>query len=192
MKLLTLLKEIEDCTLCEEHLPMGCNPVITAGTKSKIIVIGQAPGHIVHSTNIPWNDKSGDRLRMWMGVNKDIFYDTDQVSLVPMGFCYPGTGERGDLAPRKECAPLWHTQLIPLLSEVKLIILAGQYAQKYYLGKNRKINLTLNVQHYAEYLPLYFPLPHPSGRNNIWLKKNPWFEEEAVPHLQHLVNNIIQ
>lgn len=165
--------------------------MITAGLKSKIIVVGQAPGQIVHSTNMAWNDKSGDRLRKWMGVEKETFYDTQKISLVPMGFCYPGRGEHGDLAPRKECAPLWHTELIPLLADVKLIILAGNYAQKYYLGKNRKRNLTLNVQHYAEYLPLYFPLPHPSGRNNIWLKKNPWFEQECVPHLQNIIQKIL-
>ena len=191
MKLSTLLKEIKDCKVCAEHLPMGCNPVLTAGTKSKIIVIGHAPRHIVYKTHIAWNDKSGNRLRMWMGVDKETIYDIDQVALVPMGFCYPGTRNSGDLPPRKECAPLWHTQLLPLLSNVKLIILTGAYAQKYYLGKNKK-NLTRNVQHYAEYLPLYFPLPHPSGRSNIWLKNNPWFEEETVPHLKHLVNYIIQ
>lgn len=192
MKLFTLKQNISKCTECKEHLPLGCNPVFSAGTKSKIIVIGQAPGHIVHRTNIPWNDTSGDRLRKWMGVDKETFYDIKKVSLIPMGFCYPGTGDRGDLPPRKECAPMWHTQLLPLLTDVKLIILAGAYAQKYYLSKNRKRNLTLNVQHYEEYLPLYFPLPHPSGRNNIWLKKNPWFEQECVPHLKHIIQEMLE
>lgn len=186
-----LLLEISSCVVCQEHLPLGCNPVLTAGLRSKIIVIGQAPGHIVHATGIPWNDKSGDRLRIWMGIDKEMFYNIEKVSLIPMGFCYPGSGDRGDLPPRPECAPLWHHQLIDRLPQVQLIILAGMYAQKYYLAKRRKKNLTLTVQHYAEYLPRFLPIPHPSGRNNIWLKKNPWFEEELVPHMQYLVKEIL-
>lgn len=186
-----LLKDVRSCKECEKHLPLGCNPVLTAGALSKIIVVGQAPGHIVHNTGIPWNDRSGDRLRSWMGIEKDTFYNDSKVSLIPMGFCYPGTGKSGDLPPRKECAPLWHPLLMDHLTETKLIILAGAYAQKYYLRKSAKRNLTLNVLHYAEYLPKFFPLPHPSGRNNIWLKKNPWFEQEAVPHLKALVAEIL-
>lgn len=191
MELSKKLKEIRSCNICKDHLPLGCKPVLSVGKKSSILIIGQAPGRIVHKTNIAWNDKSGDRLRTWMGVNEETFYDSSLFSLIPMGFCYPGTGDKGDLPPRKECAPQWHKQILSLLPDVQLIILAGAYAQKYYLGKNRKRNLTLNVEHYAEYLPTYFPIPHPSGRNNIWLKKNPWFEKEAVPHLQKLIKGIL-
>ncbi|WP_188466162.1 uracil-DNA glycosylase family protein [Marivirga lumbricoides] len=186
----SLLNRVKQCDVCH-NLPCGANPVFTAGALSKIVVVGQAPGRIVHETGIPWNDKSGDNLRSWMGIDKDIFYNTDFISLIPMGFCYPGTGKNGDLPPRKECAPLWHQQLLSNMPHVKLVILAGQYAQRFYLGKKAKSNLTSTVQNFKEYLPGFFPLPHPSPRNNIWQAKNPWFKIEVLPELKEEVNQIL-
>ncbi|MBK6265165.1 uracil-DNA glycosylase family protein [Marivirga sp. S37H4] len=186
-----LLQEIKGCNVCKNHLPHGANPVLTAGVSSRIVVVGQAPGRAVHETGIPWNDKSGDNLRSWMGVGKSIFYNTHMISLIPAGFCYPGTGKNGDLPPRKECAPMWHQKLLNEMGQVELIILAGQYAQKHYLNKSAKGNLTATVQNFEEYLPKFFPLPHPSPRNNIWQAKNRWFKAEVLPVLKNEVNRIL-
>jgi uracil-DNA glycosylase len=179
-----LLKQIRKCKECERYLPDGVNPIISASTKSKIVIIGQAPGRIVHHSSIPWNDKSGDNLRNWLGVDKNIFYDATKMALMPMGFCYPGTGKTGDLPPRPECAPLWHDKLLRLMPNVKLILLIGQYAQNYYLGDKAEKTLTETVSNYKNYLPNYFPLPHPSPRNNIWQAKNDWFGKEVLPELR--------
>lgn len=186
-----LLKKIKNCKECEKYLPLGVNPIIAASTKSKIIIIGQAPGLIVHSTGIPWNDKSGDNLRAWLGVDKSTFYNTDLFALMPMGFCYPGKGKTGDLAPRTECAPLWHKKLIESMQDVKLILLIGQYSQNYYLGDLVKNNLTETVKRFKIFLPKYFPLPHPSPRNNIWQKKNSWFAKIVLPDLKKRVEKIL-
>lgn len=180
----TLLAQIRNCRACEEHLPLGANPVIAASKKSKIIIIGQAPGKAVHNTSIPWNDKSGDNLRKWLGIDKATFYNSDQIAIVAMGFCFPGTGKNGDLPPRRECANLWHQQLLASMPNIKLTLLIGQYAQKHYLGKQVKGNLTETVKDFRSHLPNYFPLPHPSGRNNIWQAKNQWFKQEVLPALQ--------
>jgi uracil-DNA glycosylase len=166
-------------------------PIISAGPKSRLIIIGQAPGRIVHQTGIPWNDKSGDNLRNWLSLDKERFYNTELIALVPMGFCYPGTGKSGDLAPRAECAPLWHHKLLTLMAQAELILLIGQYAQTYYLGEQRKATLTETVQHFKGYLPKYFPLPHPSPRNNIWQAKNPWFGQEVLPELKKRVQELL-
>lgn len=187
----SLLHEIKKCQVCAEQLALGPNPVVTAGRNSRIVVIGQAPGKIVHETGIPWNDKSGDNLRKWMGVDRETFYDTANFSLMPMGFCYPGRGKSGDLPPRPECAPLWHGQLLEQMAQVKLILLVGNYAQNFYLGKRTKRTLTETVQNFESYLPQYFPLPHPSPRNNIWQAKNPWFREEALPALKEKIRKIL-
>jgi uracil-DNA glycosylase len=187
-----LLNEIRNCKVCEEHLPHGCNPIISASKKSKIVIIGQAPGRKVHDSSIPWNDKSGDNLREWLGVDKATFYDPDNFAIVGMGFCYPGTGKSGDLPPRKECAPLWHPKLQREMNDVELTILIGQYAQKYYLGKTAKRSLTETVGYFHEYLPNYFVLPHPSPRNNIWQSKNRWFPSEVLPNLKERVNFILK
>jgi len=181
-----LLKNIADCTVCETHLPLGPRPVVAATPTSKIVIIGQAPGLKVHQTGIPFNDPSGDRLRDWMGIDNKVFYDATKIAIIPMGFCYPGRGKSGDLPPRKECAPLWHPLLFEMMPEVKLKLLVGQYAQKYYLENNAKRNLTETVRAYKEYLPNFLPLPHPSPRNNIWLKKNEWFEEDLIPELRDI------
>ena len=185
-----LIKQIRECKVCEPHLPLGANPIISASRKSKIAIIGQAPGIIVHDTKKPWNDRSGKQLRDWLGVSEDEFYSTDNFALVPMGFCYPGKGKGGDLPPRKECAPLWHDKVFDAM-DLRLILLIGIYSQKYYLGKEMKNNLTQTVKHYKEYLPNYFPTPHPSPRNLMWQRRNPWFMEDNVPHLQKLVRSII-
>jgi len=164
-----LLTEIRQCQVCLPELKDGVNPVIEAHPNSKIAIIGQAPGSIVHRTGIPWDDKSGERLRKWLKVDNDTFYNPEIFAIVPMGFCYPGKGKSGDLPPRKECAPLWHQKLIDQMPKLQLYILIGTYAQNYYLKEKRKRTLTETVKCYEEYLPLYLPLPHPSPRNNIWL-----------------------
>ena len=151
------------------------------------MIIGQAPGRVVHASGITWDDKSGDNLRSWLGVTKEQFYNPDIFGIMPMGFCYPGTGKSGDLAPRSECAPLWHHQLIDKMPTIKLNLLIGNYAQKYYLQKSYQKNLTTTVQNFEAYLPQNLPLPHPSPRNNIWMKKNPWFKEDILPILKAIV-----
>lgn len=187
-----LIKEISKCNICKEHLKLGPKPIVSAHRKSKIVVIGQAPGSIVHNTGIPWNDKSGKNLRKWMGIDEIDFYNSQKIAIIPMGFCYPGKGNSGDLPPRKECAPLWHNQLLDLLDEVELILLIGKYAQDYYLKRDAKKTITENVKNYQEYLPKYFPLPHPSPRNNIWQAKNEWFSRLIIPELQKEIKRILK
>ena len=155
-------------------------------------IVGQAPGKVVHQSGIPWDDKSGDRLREWLGVSKVQFYNPDLFALVPMGFCYPGKGKSGDLPPREECAPQWHDFLFEKMKGLKFIILIGAYAQDYYLKSQKKNSLTETVKCYTDYLPRFFVLPHPSPRNNIWLRKNQWFEGEVIPKLQERVDFIFQ
>lgn len=186
-----LLSDIRCCTICSRFLPLGPNPVLSAGTKSRIIIIGQAPGKKVHESGIPWDDKSGDELRRWLGVSKEQFYDNRLFALVPMGFCYPGKGISGDLPPRPECAPAWHSVLLKQMKQVQLTILIGQYSQAYYLGEKIKPTLTETVRSFKKYLPGLLPLVHPSPRNRIWQKKNPWFEKELVPVLRQTIHRII-
>jgi uracil-DNA glycosylase len=186
-----LLEQIKICSVCKPHLEFGVNPVIQASSKSKIIIISQAPGRIVHNTNIPWNDKSGDTLRNWLGIDKELFYNDEIFALIPMSFCFPGKGKSGDLPPRKECAPLWHEKLLTHLNDPQLILLVGQYAQNYYLKDTAKPTLTETVRAFENYLPRFFPLPHPSPRNNIWQSKNSWFQEEVLPILKTTVRNLI-
>lgn len=187
-----LLDEISNCKFCEKYLSHGARPVITANKKSKIVIIGQAPGIAVHNSGIPWDDKSGDNLRSWMDIDKDVFYNTNLISIIPMGFCYPGKGKTGDLPPRKECAPLWHDSLMKKMDNVQLVILVGKYAQDYYLKKGAKKNLTENVRQFEEFLPEYFVLPHPSPRNNIWQAKNDWFKKYVILELKNVVRGILQ
>lgn len=177
-----LLHSIRNCTICEKHLPFGPRPVLNCTSKSKIAIIGQAPGVRVHKSGIPWDDPSGKNLRDWLGVSDEAFYDPDIFAIVPMGFCYPGTGKSGDLAPRKECAKEWHEELFQHMPNLELTLLIGKYAQDYYL--NTKQSLTQNVKQFRDFLPEYFVLPHPSPRNNIWQKKNPWFKAEVLPELK--------
>jgi uracil-DNA glycosylase len=179
-----LLTDIRRCTLCQQQLPHGCRPVMAASPSSRLVIIGQAPGRRVHESGIPWDDASGNQLRAWLNIDQTVFYDPEKIALVPMGFCYPGTGKSGDLPPRPECAPQWHGQIWAHMQGVQLILLIGQYAQKYYLGKASKETLTDTVRAFRDYLPRYFPLPHPSPRNNIWQKKNAWFGAELLPELR--------
>lgn len=188
----TLLKEIEGCRVCAEFFEYEPRPVISVSPLSKILIIGQAPGTVVHNTGIAWNDKSGNNLRKWMGVSSDEFYNTDNFGIVPMGFCYPGKGKSGDLPPRKECAPLWHQRIFSEMKNVKLTLLIGKYAQDYYLKNTKSQTLTDSVKNYKAHLPNHFVLPHPSPRNNIWMAKNPWFQHEVIPELQHTVSLILK
>ena len=165
--------------------------MVKAGADAKVLIIGQAPGRKVHETGVPWDDPSGRNLRKWLGVSEDTFYDENKFALVPMGFCFPGTGKSGDLPPRPECAPLWHPRLMSSFNSVKLTLLVGQYAQRYYLPKEIKTTLTETVRTYKDCIPSYFPLPHPSPRNNMWMKRNPWFQEQLVPELKHIVKRIL-
>ena len=179
------------CSVCNPFLEFGARPILTAHENSRIIVIGQAPGRVVHKSGVPWDDKSGDNLRAWMGINNEIFYDPEKIALIPMGFCYPGTGKSGDLAPRKECAPLWHNSLLEQLTKVKLVLLVGKFAQDYYLKDAAKRTLTETVQNYKQYLPRYFVMPHPSPRNNIWQAKNEWFKAEVLPELKEMTRKAL-
>ena len=185
-----LLREIRACTHCLDHLPLGPRPILEAHPESKVAVISQAPGYAVHQSGVAWMDPSGVRLRNWMGVSEKEFYDTTNFAIIPSGFCYPGRGKSGDLPPRPECAPLWHEKIFRRLQNLELLLVIGQYAQARYLD-NRKRTLTETVRNYTDYLPRYFPLPHPSGRNNIWLAKNPWFEEELIPELRNTIRGLL-
>lgn len=185
-----LISEAKACRLCEAHLPLGPRPVFLVGAQARLLIVGQAPGRRVHLTGIPWNDPSGDNLRDWLGMTRAGFYDTRRVAILPAGLCFPGTGERGDLPPRPECAPLWHPRFRAALPRIRLTLLVGQYAQAYYLGTRRRKTLADTVRAFAEYLPEYFPLPHPSPRNRLWMKKNPWFAKLVIPALRGRVDGL--
>ena len=187
-----LLAKVRNCHECADHLPYSPRPVLTADVNSPILIIGQAPGRRVQKSGIPWDDPSGDRLRTWMGVDSATFYDKSLISIIPMGFCYPGTGKSGDLPPRPECAKLWHSTLMTMLTSLKLTLLVGNYAQRHYLAEDRKkATLTKTVANWKKYCPKYLPLPHPSPRNNLWLRRNPWFVDEVVPYLRQRVNLVL-
>ena len=180
------------CRLCAAHLPLGPRPVFQVDAKAKILIAGQAPGRRVHETGIPFNDPSGERLRAWMGVDAATFYDPRKIAILPMGFCYPGTGKSGDLPPRPECAAEWRAPLLKLLSSTELTLVIGQYALDWHLKDTQKGSLTETVQNWKQYWPAILPLPHPSPRNNIWLKKNPWFEAEILPMLKQKVGSLLR
>ena len=186
-----LLTEVRACIICKEHLPNHPKPIIRASGKSKILIIGQAPGQKVQNSGIPWDDASGKALREWLSVDIASFYNTELFAIMPMGFCYPGTSKSGDLPPRKECALTWHKKVRDNMPNIQLTLLIGKYAQDYYLQQNAKENLTETVKNYADYLPAYIPLPHPSPRNNIWIKKNSWFKADVIPLLQEKVSIIL-
>ncbi|OOG60361.1 uracil-DNA glycosylase [Rhodanobacter sp. C03] len=187
-----LLTKIRACRLCAAHLPLGPRPVLQASTTSRLLIVSQAPGRKVHDSGIPFNDVSGDRLRDWLGIGRDSFYDASRIAIVPMGFCFPGTGRGGDLPPRPECAPTWHPRLLPLLKQVRLTLVIGQYAQAGILGVPRGTRLTDTVQAWREHLAQgCLPLPHPSPRNRLWLVRNPWFETELLPVLRKCVNTAL-
>jgi len=181
------LHDIRACRLCEGALPLGPRPVVMADRRTRVLIIGQAPGRIVHETGIPWNDRSGDRLRQWLQIPYDDFYADKRIAVVPMGFCFPGTGPNGDLPPRPECAPQWHRPLLTAMPDVKLALLVGTYAQRYYLDVPRGWSLTDVVRNGPVQDAdgrVLFPLPHPSPRNLAWFKHNPWFDAYIVPALR--------
>ena len=182
-----LLIETRSCTLCADSLVDGVRPVLQVHPKARILIAGQAPGRKVHETSIPFDDPSGDRLRDWMGITKKEFYDASKIAILPMGFCYPGKAKTGDLPPRKECASAWRDKVLDLPPNVKLVLLVGSYAINWHIGESKKQNLTETVKAWKLYLPNVIPLPHPSPRNNIWLKKNPWFEHGVVPKMRQLI-----
>ncbi len=182
-----LQAEIRACRVCEAHLEAGPRPIVQFSPAARLVIIGQAPGRKVHESGIPWDDASGDRLREWTGLDKAEFYDANLVALIPMGFCYPGTGASGDLPPRPECAPLWHDAILSLLPPDRLTLLVGSYAQARYLPETKRLSLTERVRRFADFGPTFLPLPHPSWRSSGWMTNNPWFETDVLPTLQKLV-----
>jgi uracil-DNA glycosylase len=186
-----LLSEVHACTKCAAHLPHGVRPVLQIHPQAHILIAGQAPGRKVHETGVPFDDASGDRLREWMGITREVFYDAKKISILPMGLCYPGTGRSGDLPPLSECAPAWRGQLLSHLKNLNLTLVIGKYAQEYHLPSAGE-SLTEIVQTWHNHWPLVVPLPHPSPRNNIWLKRNPWFENELLPVLQDRVAEVLK
>jgi uracil-DNA glycosylase len=187
----SLLKAVRGCRACEAHLPLGPRPVLRAGKTARILVVGQAPGVRVHTTGIPWADPSGERLRAWMGVDTDVFYDESRIAIIPMGYCYPGRGNDGDMPPRRECASLWLDHLLAKLPQIELTLLIGQYAQRHFLAGRRKPSLAETAKAWRQYAPQYIPLPHPSPRNQPWFKRHAWFEEQLVPMLQSRIKTLL-
>lgn len=190
ISLLDLLASVRACRHCEADLPLGPRPVVRADPRSRILIIGQAPGTRVHASGVPWDDPSGDRLRDWLQLDKPRFYDESCIAIVPMGFCYPGKGKSGDLPPSPACAPLWHEQLLAQMPDIRLTLLVGRYAQDYYLEDSRE-TLTERVGRWGDFAPGVFPLPHPSPRNTLWLRRNPWFDAEVVPALRERVAQVL-
>ena len=186
-----LLKKVSDCSICSEHLPLGPRPVVQLHPAARILIAGQAPGRKVHESGVPFDDASGDRLREWLGVSREVFYDPKKLAILPMGFCFPGTGKSGDLPPRPECAPAWRDQLLGRLTSLELTLVIGQYAKAYHLPNAVK-SVTETVQAWRKHWPTVIPLPHPSPRNNIWLRKNPWFERELLPQLKSRVAEVLK
>ena len=186
-----LLSEVRACRLCEAELPLGANPVLRASRTARLLIVGQAPGTRVHATGIPWNDPSGDRLRSWLQLDREQFYDEARIAIVPMGLCYPGKGKSGDLPPRPECAGQWHARLLAAMPDIRLTLLIGKYAQNHYLGCRRE-TLAHTVQHWQDCAPAFFPLPHPSPRNLRWFREHPWFEAEVIPALRERLQAALQ
>jgi uracil-DNA glycosylase len=189
-ELQSLLSEVSQCRLCETHLPLGPRPVVQCSTEARILIAGQAPGSKVHQSGIPFDDPSGNRLRDWLDISRETFYDPSRIAILPMGFCYPGTGKSGDLPPRPECAPQWRERLLAQMPNIELTLVIGQYAQKYHI-KHHRASLTELVKSWRDYWPGVIPLPHPSPRNNRWLKQNPWFEQTLLPELKVRVSKLL-
>ena len=185
-----LLQQVRACAICAAHLPLGPRPVLQWRSTAKILIAGQAPGRKVHESGIPFADASGDRLRFWTGLTIEQFYDPELVAILPMGFCYPGTGASGDLPPRPECAPAWRASLLTPMADLKLTLVIGQYAQAFHYPESAR-SLTDLVAAWRELWPTTIPLPHPSPRNNLWLRRNPWFETDVLPALQKRIQEIL-
>jgi uracil-DNA glycosylase len=188
---ISILNEIAACQVCVPCLPNPPRPVLSVSSTARLLIVGQAPGLRVQQSGIPWSDASGKQLRTWLQLSEQQFYDARHIAIVPMGFCYPGKGRSGDLPPRPECAPLWHARLLESMPDIQLTLLIGSYAQAYYLGKQSNPTLTATVANYAEYLPRFFPLPHPSPRNRFWLNRNPWFASAVLPVLRACVTSAL-
>jgi uracil-DNA glycosylase len=189
MSLALLLEQVRGCAACAAQLPLGPRPVVQAGARARILIAGQAPGRKVHHSGVPFDDASGERLRQWMGISALDFHDEERVAIVPMGFCYPGSGRSGDLAPLAECARRWRPGLLQQLPNIELTLLIGRYAQDWHLGAG--LAVTERVMAWRTHMPSVLPLPHPSPRNNLWLKKNGWFTAEVVPELQQRVRALL-
>lgn len=187
----SLLQTVRACRVCEAHLPLGPRPVLQAGATAKILIVGQAPGARVHASGVPWDDRSGERLRDWMGIDAQTFYNKSRVAIVPMGYCYPGRGASGDLPPRRECASLWLDRLLAQLPQIELTLLVGQYAQAHFLRGTGHVSVTATTRDWRAHAARVFPLPHPSPRNIAWFKANPWFAHELLPVLRHSVHKLV-
>ena len=187
----TLRATIRQCQICKSSLPVTPRPIFSVNRNARIALISQAPGRLAHEKRKPYFDPSGDRLRQWLNVDEATFYNPALFCILPMGFCYPGKAETGDMPPRPECAPNWHPALLRMMPDIRLTLYIGQYAQRYYMGKSRKRNLTETVRVFKEYGPNILPLPHPSPLNNRWLRRNPWFDAEVIPFLQSKVEGIL-
>lgn len=188
-----VLEAARRCTLCAPYLPLGPRPVVQAARSARLLIVGQAPGTNVHRSGIPWDDNSGKRLRSWLGLEPEVFYDPERVAIIPTGLCYPGVAPSGgDNPPRPECAPLWHPRILPLLDNIGLTVLVGLYAQKLFLGPQRGRSLSETVAGYERHLPAYLPLPHPSWRSVAWERKNPWFGEDLLPQARALVKAALE
>ena len=185
-----LVETVRQCRLCEASLPFGPRPVLQADPRAKILIVGQAPGRRVHESGVPFDDPSGDRLREWLGISRETFYDPTLIALLPMGFCYPGTGKSGDLPPRPECAPAWREPLLAQMKKVELTIVLGRYALAYHLPAAGK-SVTEAVLAWRKHWPRIVPLPHPSPRNQAWFKRNAWFESELIPKLHRRVRKLL-
>lgn len=187
-----LLRDVRACTVCAPHLPLGARPVVRGRAAARLLIISQAPGTKVHETGLSFNDRSGDRLRDWLGIGRDVFYDEDRVAILPMGFCYPGRfPQGGDRPPRPECAPLWHQKLLAQWPHIALTLLVGSYAIDYHLADRRKPTMTATVAAWRDYLPRYLPMPHPSWRTTAWERKNPWFAAELLPEVRKRVAALV-
>ena len=190
-RLQLLLHEVRRCRLCEDVLPLGPKPVLQAGAGARILVVGQAPGRRAHTSGLPFDDPSGDRLRRWLGVDRPTFYDPQCFALVPMGFCYPGTGPGGDLPPRPECAPAWRERLLKRLPDIELTLVMGQYALAWHLHLPASAGVSAAVAQWRRHWPTVLPMPHPSPRNQRWLTQHPWFERDVIPALQDRVRELL-
>ena len=186
-----LLADVRACRACDEHLPLGPRPIVQAGATARILIVGQAPGAKVHASGVPWDDKSGERLRDWMGIDAVTFYDKTQIAILPMGYCYPGRGVSGDLPPRRECADLWLDRLLAELPKIKLTLLLGQYAQTHFLRGKGHASVTATTRDWRLHAPGIIPLPHPSPRNVAWFVANPWFDDELLPVLRRSVAKLM-
>lgn len=186
----SLLAEVRRCTLCK-GLPLGPKPLLQGSSTARILIAGQAPGRRTHERGIPFDDVSGDRLRAWLGIDRDTFYDASRIAILPMGFCYPGTGKSGDLPPRKECAPAWRERLLERMPAIRLTVLIGMHAHRWHLGEASDKTLTANVANWEAFWPDAIPLPHPSPRNAMWLKKNPYVETTLLPKLKRRVSKLL-